>query len=74
MSLAFEGPAQLLVIGGTPFEEDVRLWWNFVGRHPEEILQAAADWNVGRGPFGVVQGYDGAPLVAPDTSGLRIVR
>lgn len=74
MSLAFDGPAQLLVLGGTPFEEDVLLWWNFVGRYPEEITQAAADWNAGRGPFGVVQGYDGTPLVAPDTSGLRIVR
>lgn len=74
LALEFEGPAQLLVIGGAPFGEDVLLWWNFVGRHPDEIMQAAADWNAGRGPFGVVQGYDGAPLVAPDTAGLRILR
>lgn len=74
MSLAFDDPAQLLVIGGAPFAEDVLLWWNFVGRHPEEITQAADDWNAGRGPFGVVQGYDGPPLVAPDPSGLRIGR
>jgi quercetin 2,3-dioxygenase len=74
MSLAFDGPAQLLAIGGTPFEEDVLLWWNFVGRNPDEIVQAADEWNAGRGPFGIVQGYEGAPLVAPDTAGLRIRR
>ncbi len=74
MSFAFDGPAQLLVIGGAPFAEDVLLWWNFVGRRPEEIMQAADGWNAGRGPFGVVEGYDGAPLVAPDPSGLRIGR
>jgi redox-sensitive bicupin YhaK (pirin superfamily) len=73
-SLQFDGPAQLLVIGGTPFGEDVLLWWNFVGRRPDEIVQAAEDWNAGRGPFGVVQGYEGVPLVAPDTARLRIVR
>jgi quercetin 2,3-dioxygenase len=74
MSLGFHGPAQLLVIGGAPFGEDVLLWWNFVGRNPDEIVRAADDWNAGRGPFGIVRGYDGGPLVAPDTAGLRIVR
>lgn len=26
------GPVHLLLIGGVPFEENVMLWWNFVGR------------------------------------------
>jgi redox-sensitive bicupin YhaK (pirin superfamily) len=71
LRLSFERTAQLLVVGGAPFEEDVLLWWNFVARNPDEITAAATDWNTGGGPFGTVPGYDGAPLVAPDPGVIR---
>ncbi|MDT5033072.1 MAG: quercetin 2,3-dioxygenase [Actinoplanes sp.] len=35
------GPARLFLLGGAPFEEPLVMWWNFVGRSHEEILQAA---------------------------------
>lgn len=65
------GPAKALLLGGVPFEENLVMWWNFVGRSHEEIVTARADWEAGReaadpgGRFGVVHGYDGAPLPAP---------
>lgn len=62
---------RLLLLGGEPFEPPVLLWWNFVGRKPEEIAQFARDWNAGIG-FGTVQGFEGAPLAAPDPSGLHL--
>ena len=40
------------------------MWWNFIGRTQEEIVQARDDWAKGT-RFGEVKGYDGDPLRAP---------
>jgi hypothetical protein len=40
------------------------MWWNFVGRSHEEIVQARQDWEHGD-RFGTVSGYNGDPLPAP---------
>ena len=32
--------ATLFLLGGEPFEDDVVMWWNFVGRSHEEIVEA----------------------------------
>ncbi|SDB91431.1 hypothetical protein SAMN05216410_0885 [Sanguibacter gelidistatuariae] len=39
-----DAAARLLLIGGRPFEEEIVMWWNFVGRTHEDIVQARADW------------------------------
>ncbi|MEU0780986.1 pirin family protein [Streptomyces sp. NPDC006173] len=57
--------AGLMLLGGEPFEEELIMWWNFIGRTQEEIEQARQDWAKGS-RFGEVKGYDGAPLHAPD--------
>ncbi|MGF1425541.1 pirin family protein [Kitasatospora sp. LaBMicrA B282] len=54
----------LLLLGGEPFEEQVVMWWNFIGRSSEEIVQARSDWMEGS-RFGEVHGYAGARLAAP---------
>ena len=36
--------ARLVLLGGEPFEEDIVMWWNFLGRSGEEIEQMRADW------------------------------
>ncbi|CAM3777975.1 pirin family protein [Isoptericola cucumis] len=41
---AGDAPARAVLIGGEPFDEDVVMWWNFVGRTHEEIVAARADW------------------------------
>ena len=41
------------------------LWWNFIGRSHDDIVRAREDWTKGT-RFGEVQGYDGAPLPAPE--------
>ncbi|MFD3610959.1 pirin family protein [Streptomyces atroolivaceus] len=56
--------AGLMLLGGEPFEEEIVMWWNFVGRSQEEIEEARHDWM--EGPrFGEVKGYDGGRLPAP---------
>ncbi|RFU88152.1 pirin family protein [Streptomyces triticagri] len=65
LPLRAESDAELMLIGGEPFEEEIIMWWNFIGRSQDDIAQAREDWMSGR-RFGEVQGYEGAPLPAPD--------
>lgn len=55
----------LLLLGGEPFDEKIIMWWNFIGRTSEEIVQARSDWNAGQ-RFGTVHGFDGDPTPAPE--------
>ncbi|MEU8617241.1 pirin family protein [Streptomyces sp. NPDC048623] len=57
--------AGLMLLGGEPFEEEIVMWWNFVGRSGDEIVQARNDWEKGS-RFGEVHGYDGTRLAAPE--------
>ncbi|MER7721852.1 pirin family protein [Streptomyces flaveolus] len=59
-------PARTVLLGGTPFDEEIIMWWNFIGRSHEEIVKAREDWMNGTARFGEVRGYDGAPLPAPE--------
>jgi hypothetical protein len=58
-------PTRLLLLGGEPFEEQLVMWWNFVGRTGEEIADFAARWEAEDERFGTVVGYDGDRLAAP---------
>jgi hypothetical protein len=72
LRLAAGTGARLLLIGGEPFDERIVMWWNFVGRDHDEIVEARADWAAGA-RFGEVRGYDGAPLAAPPMPITRLV-
>lgn len=63
--------AGLMLLGGEPFEEELVMFWNFIGRTHEEIAQAREDWMSGT-RFGDVKGYDGPPLPAPDLPATRL--
>ncbi|MGP4016174.1 pirin family protein [Saccharopolyspora sp. 5N708] len=71
-------PARALLLGGVPFEEQLVMWWNLVGRSHDEIAQARAEWEHGRaaadpaGRFGVVHGYAGSALPAPELPNVEL--
>jgi hypothetical protein len=65
--------SKLLLLGGEPFEERLVMWWNFVARDHDEIVQARADWSAATPRFGTVRGYDGDPLPAPPMPLTRLV-
>ncbi|MEV8565263.1 pirin family protein [Streptomyces sp. NPDC051322] len=65
LPLRARSDAGLMLLGGEPFEEEIVMWWNFVGRSHEEIAQARSDWMSGT-RFGEVHGYDGGRLPAPE--------
>ncbi|GAA1085605.1 pirin family protein [Kitasatospora arboriphila] len=63
--------AALLLLGGEPFEEQLVMWWNFVGRTAEEIAEARDQWQAGE-RFGEVHGYGGERLSAPELPALPL--
>ncbi|PVC80200.1 pirin family protein [Streptomyces sp. CS131] len=65
LPLRAHSDAGLMLLGGEPFEEELVMFWNFIARSGEEIVQARKDWEEGS-RFGEVQGYDGARLSAPE--------
>jgi redox-sensitive bicupin YhaK (pirin superfamily) len=74
-SVAVTAPAgaRLFLLGGEPLGETLLMWWNFVGRTPDDIAAAARDWATGQ-RFGTVTGYQGAPLAAPPLDPVRLAR
>jgi redox-sensitive bicupin YhaK (pirin superfamily) len=72
VSLRARTPSRVLLLGGEPFGERLLMWWNFVARTHEEIVEAREDWMAGRVRFGTVVGYDGDPLPAPPTPTTRL--
>jgi redox-sensitive bicupin YhaK (pirin superfamily) len=69
LSLA-SAEGRLLLIGGEPFDQEIVMWWNFIGRSHDDIVEARADWMTGD-RFGVVD-YDGDPLPAPPIPPVRL--
>ena len=41
---AGDDPVRAVLFGGAPFEENILMWWNFVGRTHEEVVAARAQW------------------------------
>ncbi|MER7949598.1 pirin family protein [Streptomyces sp. NPDC096079] len=65
-------PARAVLLGGTPFEEEIVMWWNFIGRSHEDIVEARREWEEASERFGTVEGYPGDRLPAPALPNARI--
>ena len=73
LSLTTTGaPARGLLLGGEPFAEELVMWWNFIGRSHEEIVDFRERWNAEDAQFGRVEGYDGDRLLAPPMPNTRL--
>ena len=61
------------MIGGPPFGEQIVMWWNFVGRSHDEIVQFRDAWHdeiaghpaLPRPRYGLPDGDPEQPLAAP---------
>ena len=49
------GPTRVVLLGGEPFDEQILMWWNFVGRSREEITAAYDAWSRQDDRFGRVR-------------------
>ena len=73
VDIAARAGTRLFLLGGEPLGETLLMWWNFVGRTPDDIATATHDWATGQ-RFGTVAGYHGAPLAAPPLDPVRLAR
>lgn len=62
---------KVILIGGAPFTEHLVMWWNFVGRSHEDILQARDRWMEGVLAPSVTDDPN-APLPAPELPSVRL--
>jgi redox-sensitive bicupin YhaK (pirin superfamily) len=60
--------SRAVLLGGAPFGEEIVMWWNFVARTHDEIVEMREQWNARTERFGDVADYAGTPswLPAPD--------
>jgi redox-sensitive bicupin YhaK (pirin superfamily) len=64
--------ALLFLLGGEPLEEDLVMWWNFVGRSHEEIVEARDEWQSRSPRFGDVDGHGDVRVPAPPMPRVRL--
>jgi len=64
MPVRIQKGSRILIIGGKPFQEDILIWWNFVARTNEEMIETTNAWN-NHTAFGEVKGYQGKELIPP---------
>lgn len=55
LALQSDGPATVMLLGGTPTADRLFMWWNFVAWTTAEIDQARDSWNADDGRFGTVR-------------------
>lgn len=46
------GPTRVMLLGGTPFPDEVVMWWNYVARTRDEVDRANLEWAEGTDRFG----------------------
>lgn len=66
--------ATLFLLGGEPFEDDIVMWWNFVGRSHDEIVEAREAWEAGAERFGRVVDHGDERIPAPPMPAVRLTR
>lgn len=64
--------ATVFLLGGEPFEDDIVMWWNFVGRTHDEIVQARDAWEARSARFGTVEGHGDVRIPAPPLPAVRL--
>ena len=74
IEVSAQGGAMIFLLGGEPFEEEIVMWWNFIGTDHDEIARFRQEWEDETARFGAVAGYTGEParLPAPRLPGLRL--
>lgn len=57
--------ARVLLIGGEPLDDEILIWWNFVGHSKQEIAKAQRDWEMASERFGEITSYRGKRMMPP---------
>jgi hypothetical protein len=74
-----EASSRLLLIGGEPLGEQIVMWWNFLGRSHDEIVEARRSWmqevaapELADRRYGRIPNDPLPPLPAPELPNVRL--
>ena len=70
--LQLTGKGRLVLLGGRPFTEKLVMWWNFIGRSHEEIVQMRNQWITRENGFRTFVDQIGGFIPAPELPNLRL--
>ncbi|MFN2318760.1 MAG: pirin family protein [Dermatophilaceae bacterium] len=69
-------PVRAMLLGGEPYDEEIVMWWNFIGRDHDEVASHREEWQARSDRFGQVDGYEPRHgrewLPAPELPGGRL--
>lgn len=74
VELSSSDDATVFLLGGEPFEDEIVMWWNFVGRSHEEIVEAREAWQARGDRFGRVVDHGDEWIPAPPLPAVRLTR
>lgn len=57
LTVATAGPIRAMLVGGVPWDEPVLMWWNYVARTRDEIIDAHTQWTERSDRFGHVDSH-----------------
>ncbi|KSU56370.1 pirin family protein [Microbacterium enclense] len=72
LELRSDEGARVFLLGGEPFEADIVMWWNFVGRSHDEIVEAREAWEARADRFGAVVDHGPERIPAPPLPAVRL--
>jgi redox-sensitive bicupin YhaK (pirin superfamily) len=72
LEISSQNGAKFVLLGGVPFPEEIVMWWNFIGRTHEEIMQMRADWNSQSARFPYFEDQIHGRIPAPELPNLRL--
>jgi redox-sensitive bicupin YhaK (pirin superfamily) len=72
VSIETKSPTRILLLGGIPFREEIIMWWNFIGRTHEEIIEMRHDWQEGSARFPRFVDASGERIPAPAMPNIRL--
>lgn len=70
--LHLTGNGRLILLGGKPFTEKLVMWWNFIGRTHEEIVEMRDQWVKRTNGFSEFEDQIGGFIPAPELPNLRL--
>ncbi|MEZ3161424.1 pirin family protein [Microbacterium sp. BWT-B31] len=71
--LSADSDATVFLLGGEPFESEIVMWWNFVARSHDEVVEAREQWEADSPRFGHVVGHGDERVPAPPMPTVRLV-
>ena len=72
VSISASKNSRIMLLGGEPFEEAIVMWWNFIGRTHDEIVEMRDAWENGLPRFAHFEDKLDARIPAPEMPNIRL--